>query len=102
MPTNLVFYRMKGEMPQRKKHLAILSKKDVKLTGEFTECRTIKDWQKKGWNDCLSEIQQKLEMVEVSETEIQKIVKKSEDCSRENCPDCARIIAAILDYLGEK
>lgn len=66
------------EMPKKKEHFAVLSNKDVSLTGELIEGRTIQGWKDYGYNqaldDCLAyfskreaEWKEKVEVEKMSE-----------------------------------
>ncbi len=47
-------------IPEKKNNMCLLSNKDLIFTGEFTECRSIKDWIKYGYNQAITDMKQRL------------------------------------------
>ena len=49
---------LRERTPNRKEHIAILSNKELSLTGKLVEGRTVKDWIKYGYNQYHDEWEQ--------------------------------------------
>jgi len=48
-----LFLSSPSELPERKEYIALLSYKEINLTGELIEGRTIQGWIDFGFNSCL-------------------------------------------------